>query len=236
MTPARSLREMFQASASTGHESVYRNPVRSDRLRSKSAKSQPFKRTVGLTMVEMLVVFVLLALVSTLLFQGTGFFATHYEAVQRVHREGSVTGLQQHWFVSTVRSLAAYGHRNGRFRGNEEAFEGITLQALAGEPGMPVRARWYVDGRGARQSLVYNEERGASAGGVEWPVLEADEPGLRFLYADSQGQWRRRWPVDDEPTAWLPRAIRLVGASGNTVLLARVGTSAFPGITDEDLR
>ena len=97
-------------------------------------------RAAGLTLIEMLVVFVLLGLVSTLLFQGTGFFATRYETVQRLHREGSVTGLQQHWFISTVQALVPYGRETRRFLGNADSFEGVTLQPLAAEPGMPAGA------------------------------------------------------------------------------------------------
>ena len=193
-------------------------------------------RMRGLTLIEMLVVFVLLGLVSTLLFQGTGFFAARYETVQRLHREGTVTGLQQHWFISTVQSLVPYGLEARRFRGNASSFQGITLQPLAAEPGMPVGAQWLIDDRDGLQTVVYKEERGPYAGGVEWTVLTSDEPGLRFQYADAQGRWRNRWPVDDAPTHWLPRVIRLASSSNHTLWTARIKASAAPVITDKDLR
>ena len=191
-------------------------------------------RALGLTLVEMLVVFVLLGLVSTLLFQGTGFFAARYETVQRLHREGSVTGLQQHWFISTVQALVPYGREVRRFRGNATSFEGITLQPLAAEPGMPAGARWFIDGQDGLNTVVYREERGPYAGGVEWPVMTTAEPGLRFQYADTQGRWRIRWPVDDAPTDWLPRAIRLVTPADGTLWIARVDPSAAPINSEED--
>ena len=214
----------------------FRDRIRPERVRSRSGNSRRRRRTAGLTLMEMLVVFVLLGFVTTLLFQGTGFFSSRYETIQGLHRDGSVIGLRQHWFITTVQSLAAYGHNDRRFRGDAGAFEGITLQALAAEPGMPVVARWYLDGRDGREFLVYREKRGAYAGGVEWPVLETGEPGMRFLYADGQGQWRRRWPVEDAPGDWLPSAIRVVGPDGNTLLLAQVGTSASPVLTDDELQ
>ena len=191
---------------------------------------------LGLTMIEMLVVFVLLGLVSTLLFQGTGFFATRYETVQSLHREGSVTGLQQHWFISTVQSLVPYGLEARRFRGNASSFDGITLQALAAEPGMPVSARWYIDDRDGLRAVVYREDPERHADGVEWTVLISDEPGLRFQYADVQGRWRMRWPVDDAPAEWLPRAIRLVSPVNGMLWIARVDASAAPVITDAEMR
>ena len=191
---------------------------------------------LGLTLVELLVVFVLLGLVSTLLFQGTGFFAARYETVQRLHREGSITGLQQHWFISTVQALVPYGREVRRFRGNATAFEGITLQPLVAEPGMPAGAQWYIDDQDGTRTVIYREERGPYAGGVEWPVYATAEPGLRFQYADAQGRWRVRWPVDDAPTDWLPRAIRLVTPADGTVWVARVDPSAAPVITEEEVK
>ena len=192
-------------------------------------------RAIGLTLIEMLVVFVLLGLISTLLFQGTGFFANRFETVQRLHREGSVTGLQQHWFISTVQAMVPYGREVRRFRGNATVFEGLTLQPLAAEPGMPAGARWYIDERDGMQTVVYREERGPYAGGVEWPVYITAEPGLRFQYADGQGQWRVRWPVDDAPNDWLPRAIRLATPSDGTLWVARIAPSSAPVITEEEM-
>ena len=192
--------------------------------------------TAGLTLVEMLVVFVLLGLLSTLLFQGTGFFANRYETVQRLHREGAVAGLQQHWFISTVQALVPYGLEARRFRGSGTSFEGVTLQALAAEPGMPVAARWSIAERGGGQAVMYQEGRGRYAGGVEWTVFTAAEPGLRFQYADAGRRWRLRWPVDDAPNDWLPGAIRLVSASAGTLWMARIDASPAPVITDEELR
>ena len=193
-------------------------------------------RAAGLTLIEMLVVFVLLGLVSTLLFQGTGFFATRYETVQRLHREGSVTGLQQHWFISTVQALVPYGRETRRFLGNADSFEGVTLQPLAAEPGMPAGARWFIDERDGLQTVVYREERGPYVGGVEWPVFASDEPGLRFQYADAQGQWRVRWPVEDAPLEWLPHAIRLAAPGKGTLWIARVDPSAAPLLTEEQFQ
>ncbi len=193
-------------------------------------------RMRGLTLIEMLVVFVLLGLVSTLLFQGTGFFATHYEPVQRMHRDGLASGLQQHWFISTVQSLVPYGLRARRFRGDASSFQGITLQPLAAEPGMAVGARWFVDDRDGSYAVVYQEEPGSDTQGVEWTVLTSAEPGFRFQYADAGGRWHARWPVDDAPAAWLPRAIRLISPGRGPLWTARVEASATPVVTDEELR
>lgn len=193
-------------------------------------------RMRGLTLVEMLTAFVLLGLVSTLLFQGTGIFAKRYETVQRFHREGTVTGLQQHWFITTVQSLVPYGREARRFRGDASSFQGITLQPLASEPGMPTGVRWFIDDRDGLRALVYSEERGPSTQGVEWTVLAAPEPELQFRYADTQGRWHVRWPVEGVSTDWLPGAIGLFSSSDSTLWLARIEASANPVVTEEDFR
>ena len=192
--------------------------------------------TIGLTLVEMLVVFVLLGLVSTLLLQGTAFFSSRYETVQGLHRDGSLAGLQQHWFVSTVQALVPYGRENRRFRGTSAGFEGLTLQALVAEPGMPATARWTIDERDGIHTLIYGEESEQFFEGVEWPVLTSMEPGLRFQYADARGRWRIRWPVDDAPNDWLPRAIRLATGAETTLWIARIDPSAMPLLTEEQFR
>ena len=112
-----------------------------------------------------------------------------------------------------------------RFAGDGSSFEGVTLQALAAEPGLPVRARWSIEADGASQAVVYAQEDGAS-----WTVLDSALGRLAFEYADAAGQWHGRWPVagDDRnpPQERIPRTIRLVSTAGRTVWLAR--TDLFP--------
>ena len=230
--PHQSSRTWRKALSDAGSRSVRR---RAAGCCPSPGRCTPPDRAAGLTIVEMLVVFVLLGLVSTLLLQGTGFFATRYEAVQRLHREGSVAGLQQHWFISTVQALVPYGREVRRFRGNAAAFEGLSLQPLVAEPGMPAATRWYIDELDGVQTVVYKEMSGAHAGDVEWPMYTTEEPGLRFQYADAQGQWRASWPMDDARAQWLPQAIRLATPAEGTLWVARIDSSATPVITEEDL-
>jgi len=184
----------------------------------------------------MLVVFVLLGLVTMLLFQATGLFANRYETVQRLHRESTVSGLQQQWFISTVQGLVAYGVEARRFRGEAAGFKGVTLQPLATEARIPIVVRWLIDEQSGVPTVVYREERSVLGDGVEWTVFAVDDPGLSFQYAGADGRWRGRWPVEDAPADWLPRAIRLLHSSNGTLWLAAVGTSAAPLITEADRR
>ena len=188
------------------------------------ARAAP-RSSLGLTLVEMLVVLVLVSLLGTLLLQGTGFFLGKYATVKRVHREASLEALRQHWFISTVQAMVPSRIEARRFAGDAFSFEGVTLQALAAVPGLPVRARWSIDADGASKAVVYAQEDGQS-----WTVLASDDEGLAFEYADSAGEWHGHWPIETDsrkpPRERIPSMVRLVSTQGRTVWLAR--TDLFP--------
>ena len=174
-----------------------------------------FRTAQGLTLIEMLVVLVLVALFSTLLIQGVGFFLGKYAAVKRVHRESSLATLHQQWFVASVQAMVPSRLDARRFAGDASSFEGVTLQPLAAEPGLPVRARWSIGDDGEPKSVVYAEE-----GGTTWTVWTSDGGRLAFQYADSARQWHDRWPVASDTREHIPRMVRLIATNGRTVWLA----------------
>ena len=177
----------------------------------------PFRSQRGLTLVEMLVVLVLVSLLGTLLIQSGGFFLGRLATVTRVHRDASDAALRRHWFVSTVQAMVPSRLEARRFAGDESSFEGTTLQPLAAESGLPVRARWSIGGDGASEVVVYAED-----GGTPWTVLTSEEGGLAFQYADSARRWWERWPVESDARERIPRMVRLVSTSGRTLWLARL--------------
>lgn len=203
------------------------------RAHSTTGARQP--RARGLSLVELLVVFVLLGLVSTLLFQGLGFFSAQYEAVERWRGKGAEAHLRQHWFLTTVHGLAPYGVQARRFIGTGSGFAAITLQSLAAERGMPVTVQWSLEDRGGVEAILYEEASDPGRAGVAWTVAELDETGYRFQYADTLGRWNDRWPIAEAPREWLPSSIRLASATGRTFWQARVDASATPLTTDEDI-
>lgn len=181
----------------------------------------------GLTLLEMLVVLVLVSLLGTVVIQGVGFFLGKYATVKRIHREASLATLRQHWFVSTVQAMVPSPLEARRFAGDASSFEGVTMQPLAAESGVSVRARWTIGG-GSASSVVYAEEDRAA-----WTVLAASrEEGLAFQYADSDGQWHDHWPIVVDPRRppleRIPRMVRLISAAGRTVWLARLDLSPEP--------
>ena len=194
----------------------------------------------GLTLLEMLVVFVLASLVGTLMIQGAGFFLGQYDNVKRIGREASSEALQQRWFASTVHAMVPYLAEDRRFVGDPVSFQGITTQPLRARSGVPVAARWSIVGGEAGGAVVYAEQPSlcdpdakdadsAAAWGLgdiacgvssptenaRWTVLETADP-LTFEYAGIDQVWRDRWPVNGV-REWIPRQVRLVTPDGQTV-------------------
>ena len=112
----------------------------------------------GLTLLEMLVVFVLTSLVGTLLIQGSGFFLGQYDTVKRIGREASSEALQQRWFASTVHGMVPYQAEDRRFVGDFASFQGVTTQSLRAPSGIPVAARWSIVAGEGGTAVVYAEQ------------------------------------------------------------------------------
>ena len=184
----------------------------------------------GLTILEMLVVLMLVALLGTLVIQGLAFFVRSYDAVTRDHRTTTHAALRQHWFVTAVRGIVPYGVQARAFAGDGTAFVAMTLQALNAEPGLPTQTRWSINIGGGTQAVSYAED-----GGTAWQVLETDAGNLAFQYADSANRWHDRWPIAEAPTNWTPKLIRLTSDRG-TIWLAAVEASPEPTISDILLR
>ena len=116
------------------------------------------RTATGLTLLEMLVVFVLASLIGTLLVQGAGFFLGQYDNVKRIGREASSEALRQRWFASTVHAMVPHLVEHRRFVGESAFFQGVTTQPLRARSGIPVATRWSIVGGEAGTAVVYAEE------------------------------------------------------------------------------
>ena len=181
----------------------------------------------GISLVETLVVFALLSLLSTLMLQGLSAFAGRYDTVQRVHRNASFAVLRQHWFVTSVRGLVPVGVLARRFQGDASSFQGTTLRPLAAESGLPTRVRWRIE----NQAVTVAEDDAEA-----WQVLESDSEGLAFEYADSNGAWQAEWPSFRAPEEWVPRMIRLTAQDEGVIWLASIAASPRPALDERVLR
>ena len=189
----------------------------------------------GLTLMELLVALVLVAMLGTLMVQGVAFFGGSYDAVKRNQRDAAHAALRQRWFVSSVRGIVPYGLEARAFRGDATGFETVTLQPLNAEPGMPTVVRWEVVADGLRNVVTYAEDGPTEDDSLSWLVLEAEGMDVSFQYADAANQWHDRWPLESEPMQWIPGMIRLV-TSERAVWLATIDVAPSPTVTDAMLQ
>lgn len=201
-------------------------------------------RHAGLTLLELLVTLLLVALLGTLLVQSIAFFAAHYERVQRVTRDAARADLRQRWFAGSVQGLVPLGIPARRFAGGPAEFHGTTLLPLEADAGLPVQVRWRIaagqDDRGRPAAVLgYAED-----GGPHRRVLARAVP-LAFQYADAAQAWHDRWPPDERAAApdspandeWIPSQVRLVaGQPARELWLASVDASPTPRITQGQRR
>lgn len=188
-------------------------------------------RSAGVTLLELLVAMLLIVLLGTLLMQGIGFFLGRFETLQRVHRTASAETLEQQWFAASVQGMVALRQQERQFRGDASAFSGISTAPLAAAPGMPVRARWFIERDGAAHRVRYAEDAGgaeAAARALPWSLHAAAQP-LAFQYADASGRWQDRWPPP-EAAERVPHLVRLVrrAPTPQTVWLARPALFPHP--------
>ena len=196
-------------------------------------KSSTRRAATGLTLVEMLVVFVFVALLSVLVVQGLGFFMASYRSVIRANQDAESATLQRTWFATTVQGMVSSRHPGRRFRGTERTFESQTLQALSAESGLPVQVRWLLREVEDGVALAYQE----AANEIDWTILtrQGGADALSFQYADRAGNWLRQWPPARAPNAdYLPRAVKLVAETDETVWLVPIDLHFQPIIQDED--
>ena len=148
--------------------------------------------------------FLLVALLSTLLIQGVGYFLGQYQAVQRF--QGRVyAGLTSYtWFSESVEAMIPYAQSPRKFRGDAHSFVGFSMQALAAEPGLPVEVSWSViEDESGEAHFEYQEE-----GQTVWNI-PALAGAATFEYADANFTWHQTWPPTDDSLAMIPKMVRL---------------------------
>ncbi len=175
--------------------------------------------TRGLSLLEMLVVLVLAALLSTLLIQGLGFFLAAVERTGRQAGQGALAALPQQWFSESVRSMVPFLDPARGFVGDAQGFEAISLTGLASEAGYPVRIRWSIEGG----ALRYQE-----LDGVDWTLTEVGGNAGFFEYADRAGGWSRQWRHAPATQQWMPSQVRLLALDGSVLWVVRMALHPAP--------
>ena len=161
----------------------------------------------GFTLIEVLVVLIIVAMVSGILFQ----------ALERAYRLQNRFGAElfkvQHgqmaadWYRQTVQGLYP-DQPDGRnlFRGQDQEFAGLSTNPLGEEYGAPTPITWKIrnDQLNGTTELVYIEEQ------RETQVLRWRGNQARFIYLDEQRSPHQIWPPPLGLFPQLPTQIHLV--------------------------
>lgn len=196
-----------------------------------SPPSQP-RMSRGFTLLEMLVVMVLTALITTLLMGGLSMV---YRLQSRFGPEifNSQHGaMYADWFRLTVNGLMPdYPDGPHRFKGESDRLSGLTLSPLDQPEGALVPFAWSLrfDPRSGQTQLVYGDAPDGP------PILVWPGNAGRFRYFDQQGEAHDSWPPAFGAPAQLPAAIRLEMPAGHSPQLL-IAVPLGPSATDIRLR
>ncbi len=170
-------------------------------------------RLRGFTLLEMLVVLILVAFISTLILQGFAFifqlrsrFLLQFDDLQ----QGAV---QEHWFRSSTMAIVTdYLEGEHIFKGEEREFSGLTLAALDAMIGVPTPFAWQLKYKEGNMVLSYK-----NAKDEYWEVAHWLNDAGYFRYMAKNGEWYEQWPPKfGVNQSQIPRAIFLFGQRRQT--------------------
>lgn len=182
--------------------------------------SRMLRHQAGMSFLELIVVFVIVSLVSTLIVQGIGFGLVLYSKVDERAARGPNELLVRAWVRDVVGSLVAQPGQRTSLVGDSAGFEGMTLSPLLSEGGTPVSVSFQIADRG----LLYIENQSE----IVVKTLPAD---ASWEYLNKEGNWGKTWP-ENSNLSRLPEAIRLV--TGTSELTASVDQRLVPDELLED--
>ncbi|WP_039915866.1 prepilin-type N-terminal cleavage/methylation domain-containing protein [Cellvibrio mixtus] len=167
-------------------------------MKSFSTNRKP-ARTLGFSLLEMLVVILLVSLLASLLMQGFIYMSGTYSTVERRQMHMQQQDLFEGWIRESIHGLingvdGALG-KNQLFSGDEASFSGISLGALAGSPvGTPVKVVWILERKDGKLMLRYGEAP-LSATEFKWYTIKewpaTVNASWHYLY---QGEWLNGFP------------------------------------------
>ena len=208
--PLRPLRTQWDAARQCGH-------------RRRCAR--------GLTLLEMLVTLVIVAMVGTILMQALGQLARVEQLLESGQLRSVSASLRAEWTRGALEALLPGGQDSERLRGSERELQGLSswvpMAPSAGLAMLRLRLVTSADSSTTRLELL-PDETSAGANAVvllSWPGREG-----RLRYLDRQGLWLNHWPPQlGVPVAALPSAVALeTGPEGFGVLLAAPRASQVP--------
>lgn len=204
-------------------------------MRSPARRPQHVAGERGLTLLEMLVTLVIVALVATILGQALAQLARVERLLESGQLRSATDSLRAEWVRDALAGLLPGGNERELVRGSEREIEGLSSAVpQIPAPGVARLHLRLVTDVGLNQTRLEMLREGKQAGDavvlLRWPG-----PGGRFRYLDAQARWHDQWPLpaasapglQAEPT--LPKAIALETGSENLgSLLAQPVVSSVP--------
>lgn len=150
-----------------------------------------------MSLLEMLVVFTIISLVSVLLAQGFGFGMSLYNRIDTAGPALKKRALVRSWFRQVNGALVVQFEPVMTLRGTAEQIQAHSINPLKSRPGPPTEIQWSIDSGWLR----YQE------GEQGWAITRVDA-GAAFEYRTAAGVWVDGWlPGSEEPL--LPHAVRI---------------------------
>ncbi len=162
----------------------------------------------GLSLLELLVTFVIVSMVSVLIAQGFGFGLSLYDRIESRNHKKNKEALIASWFSQVNGNLVAYSDANLSLKGESDFLTAVTANPLLGDSGVPTRVEWLLKD----ETLHYIE-------GDSDLVMMAVPGAANFVYENVAGTLSQQWPMN-ETDVGLPAKITL--KSGDDQLLASV--------------
>ncbi|GJC04272.1 prepilin-type N-terminal cleavage/methylation domain-containing protein [Aeromonas hydrophila] len=154
----------------------------------------------GMTLLELLVVMVLLAVISTLLMQGLAVALSTYEKVQRRQYEGVPRMLASSWFVQSVAAMEARLDADSQFKGNASSMSGMSHSALVSRNGQIQPVAWRINQMPDGRVALQYEQPGIVWILAQWPAGTK----AQFLYRDHDGTPQTLWPPSEKLASLVP--------------------------------
>ncbi len=154
----------------------------------------------GMTLLELLVVMVLLAVISTLLMQGLAVALSTYEKVQRRQYEGVPRMLASSWFVQSVAATEARLDADSQFKGNASSMSGMSHSALVSRNGQIQPVAWRINQMPDGRVALQYEQPGIVWILAQWPAGTK----AQFLYRDHDGTPQTLWPPSEKLASLVP--------------------------------
>jgi len=146
-------------------------------------------RKKGFTLLEVLVVLILVSMAATLLIQGIGVVLNlRYRAVSFIDQQQHGQ-LRSAWITQLLNGLVPEQPDGDHlFKGGPTRLEGLSIQSLNAESGLPRHITLELEYQGTNVVLSYRQDD------IHWPLGQWPMSGAAFTYLDPEGNWHDQWP------------------------------------------